>query len=170
MRGALPSQGNGYEKSGGLNGRRQALARVVLILPSPFHLAFTPPVLFAARLNKHGGEARARAGRLPKGEEMSEETKYTLDYHTRDDPDPQGPPFKYRSHYLDDVLAEAWQVENLEGRSLRITRAGETIFDAEALQRAFARLRELEGEQPGGDRRAWAAQVIQELADVGGQA
>lgn len=70
------------------------------------------------------------------------EDKYVLEYHTGDDSDPQGPPFKYRSYYLADVLAEAWRIAESGGQAQRVARGRQAVFEGEGLDTMLARLSE----------------------------
>jgi len=42
--------------------------------------------------------------------EARDEDKYTLEYFTSGERGEGEPPFKYRTFYLDDALAEAWRI------------------------------------------------------------
>ena len=88
--------------------------------------------------------------------------KYTLDYFTAGETASDEPPFKYRTFYLDDALAEAWRIARDGGAALRVTRAGEPVFDGDALKKAFAMMSELEGEQSGRAERELAALFLEE--------
>jgi len=91
-----------------------------------------------------------------------DEEKYTLDYFTPGEGAPDEPPFKYRTFYLDDALAEAWRVTRAGGAALRVTRGGEVVSDEDDLKNAFDRMAELEGEQPGRRERELAALFLEE--------
>lgn len=98
---------------------------------------------------------------------MSEpDGKYTLEYHTADDPDPQGPPFKYRTHYPAEALAEAWRHRHSGGRALRITRDGREVLDRARLDAALARLSELLPPDPEEVLLKTCERVLKERADV----
>ena len=94
------------------------------------------------------------------------EEKYTLDYFTPGEGAPEEPPFKYRTFYLDDALAEGWRIARDGGAALRVTRAGEPVFDGDGLKKAFARMSELEGEQRGRDERELAALFLEESGET----
>ena len=90
------------------------------------------------------------------------EGQYTLEYYTKDDADEQQPPFKYRTFYLEDALAEGWQLRQAGGGCVRLTRERQIVFEKEELERIFARISELAGAQ--GERQVadMARQVMQE--------
>ncbi len=90
------------------------------------------------------------------------EEQYTLEYYTKDDTDEHQPPFKYRTFYLDDALAEGWQLSQAGGRGVRITREGQIVFEKEELERIFARISELAGAQGESQVTDIARQVMQE--------
>ncbi|HYE65272.1 MAG TPA: hypothetical protein VD966_06800 [Pyrinomonadaceae bacterium] len=90
--------------------------------------------------------------------------QYTLSYYTKDDPDPQGPPYKYRTYYLDDVLAEAWRHHYSGGRPIEITQGPQIIFNHEDLLGALARISEFDRAQPGRPSREVAEMVARETA------
>ena len=92
----------------------------------------------------------------------SDEDKYTLDYYTSGERDDAEPPFKYRTFYLDDALAEAWRVTESGGGALAVTRGGESVFDREGLRKAIERICELGGADSAGDERKRAARVLSE--------
>ncbi len=96
------------------------------------------------------------------------EEKFALEYHTADDPDPQGPPFKYRSHYLDDAVAEAWRLKETGGRSLRVTRGDEVTLDGDALDGLLALISETRTGEPERPLRELAAQALGENAKAQG--
>src|SRR3712207_5156786 len=96
------------------------------------------------------------------------EEKFALEYHTADDPDPQGPPFKYRSHYLDDVVAEAWRLRDAGGRPLRVTRGEGVTLDGEALEGVLALISETRAGGPERPLREVAAQALGESAKARG--
>jgi hypothetical protein len=91
-----------------------------------------------------------------------DEEKYTLDYFTAGEGASEEPPFKYRTFYLDDALAEAWRIERAGGAALRIARAGESVFDGDGLKEAFDMMSELESEQKGRAERELAAIFLEE--------
>ena len=93
------------------------------------------------------------------------EEKYTLDYFTPGEGAPEEPPFKYRTFYLDDALAEGWRIARDGGAALRVTRGGEPVFDGDELKKAFARMSELEGERPGRAERELAALFLEESGE-----
>lgn len=93
------------------------------------------------------------------------EEKYALEYHTADDPDPQGPPFKYRSHYLDDVLAESWRLQNSGGRALCISQREDVVFDKEALDALLSNVSAKQKENESADLRELAREALAERAD-----
>ena len=88
--------------------------------------------------------------------------KFVLEYHTADDPDPQGPPFKYRSHYLDDVVAEASRLTQSKGRALRITRGESIVFDRDALEGILKQVSALKDDEPNRPLRELAKTVVEE--------
>lgn len=90
--------------------------------------------------------------------------KFALEYHTAEDTDPEGPPFKYRSHYLDDAVAEAWRIIEADGRVLCVTRGGEVTLDIEALERVLSLVRETRAGDPERPVREIAAQALGENA------
>jgi len=91
----------------------------------------------------------------------NDEDKYTLDYfpHGGRDGDDE-PPFKYRTFYLDDALAEAWRITRGGGSAIRITRRNECQFDEDGLRELLDKMSEHEGEQSGRGERELAALVI----------
>ena len=96
-----------------------------------------------------------------------DEEKYTLDYFTHGERAADEPPFKYRTFYLDDALAEAWRIARDGGAALRLTKGREPVFDEDELKKAFERMSELEGERPGRGERELAALALEELARPG---
>ena len=100
--------------------------------------------------------------------QSGDESKYTLEYHTAEDRDPQGPPFKYRTHYLDDAVAEAARHDQAGGRVLRVTRGGQVVFGEEELRRVLARVSEFATRQPGLDLREGAALALRERGEAAG--
>ena len=107
------------------------------------------------------GPARREEGREQVNSAEDGDT-FTLHFTTSNDPNP-GEPYESPHRTLADALAEAWINDIAGGLSLRITRGGEVVFTEDALQRAFGRLRTLEAEEAGGDRRTWAQRVIKEM-------
>ena len=95
-----------------------------------------------------------------------DEEKYTLDYFTHGEPAADEPPFKYRTFYLDDALAEAWRIARDGGAALRLTKGREPVFDEGDLKRAFREMAELEAEQPGSSERELAALFLEESDKV----
>jgi hypothetical protein len=110
-------------------------------------------------------QARSDERRLPVTS-ASDEDKYTFDYfpHGGRDGDDE-PPFKYRTFYLDDAVAEAWRIARGGGSALRITRQGESAFDEDGLRELLDKMSKLESEQSGRDERELAALA---LGDSGG--
>jgi hypothetical protein len=100
----------------------------------------------------------------------ADEERYTLDYFTTGERAADEPPFKYRTFYLDDALAEAWRVTRAGGAALRVTKGGEVVSDEDELKDAFERMSELEAEQPGSSERELAALFLKESGDGGKQA
>jgi hypothetical protein len=92
----------------------------------------------------------------------SDDDKYTLDYfpHGGRDSGDDEPPFKYRTFYLDDAVAEAWRIARGGGSALRITRQSESAFDEDGLRALLNKMSELEGEQAGRGERELAALAI----------
>jgi hypothetical protein len=88
--------------------------------------------------------------------------KFALEYYTADDADPQGPPFKYRSHYLDDAVAEAWRLRDAGNRPLRVTRGSAVTLDEGALESTLARVSELSKGEPEQPLREIAARALGE--------
>ncbi len=93
-----------------------------------------------------------------------EEAQYTLAYHPANDPDPGGAPFKYRTFYLDDALADAWRIRDSGGRAETIVREQETFFDEERLQVILGRISERLSLAPDHRLREIVAQVLQETS------
>jgi hypothetical protein len=93
----------------------------------------------------------------------SDEEKYTLDYfpHGGRDGDDE-PPFKYRTFYLDDAVAEGWRIARGGGSALRITRQGESTLDEDGLRKLLNKMSALEGEHSGRGERELAALAIGE--------
>lgn len=92
----------------------------------------------------------------------NDEDKYTLDYF------PQGgrtgddePPFKYRTFYLDDALAEAWRITRDGGSALRIKRRDEPALEEAELKALLEKMSKLEGEQSGRGERELAALALE---------
>ena len=98
-----------------------------------------------------------------------DEGKYTLDYFTPGEGAPEEPPFKYRTFYLDDALAEAWRIARGGGAALRVARGREPVFDGDELKKACEMMSELGGERPGRGERELAALVLEELGKAGPQ-
>ena len=96
-----------------------------------------------------------------------DEEKYTLDYFTPGERAADEPPFKYRTFYLDDALAEAWRIARDGGAALRLTRGREPVFDEDELKKACEMMSELGGGRPGRGERELAALVLEELARPG---
>ncbi|MBC7929446.1 MAG: hypothetical protein H7Z38_02665 [Rubrivivax sp.] len=98
----------------------------------------------------------------------SDEDKYTLDYfpHGGRDGGDDEPPFKYRTFYLDDALAEAWRIARGGGSAIRITQQGESRFDEDGLAELLDKMSELEGEQSGRGERELAALAIGESSEA----
>jgi hypothetical protein len=92
----------------------------------------------------------------------NDEDKYTLEYYTSGERAQDEPPFKYRTFYLDDALAEAWRVAESGGEVLAITRRGQSAFDEGELTQALERISELDGAKSAGDERKRAARVLEE--------
>ena len=92
----------------------------------------------------------------------NDEDKYTLEYFTPGERGEDEPPFKYRTFYLDDALAEAWRIARSGGTALRLTRRHEPVFDEEELKKALDRMTELDGEQSARGERELAALVLRE--------
>jgi hypothetical protein len=90
------------------------------------------------------------------------EEKFVLEYHTADDPDPQGPPFKYRSYYLDDAVAEGWRLQDVGGRPLCVTRGDEMILDTESVREILERVSQLRTSDLTRDLRDVASEVLSE--------
>jgi hypothetical protein len=100
----------------------------------------------------------------------TDEERYTLDYFTTGERAADEPPFKYRTFYLDDALAEAWRITRAGGAALRVTKGGEVVSDEDDLKDAFERMSELEAVQPGSSERKLAALFLKESGDDGEQA
>ena len=101
----------------------------------------------------------------------NDEDKYTLDYFPqggRDSSDDE-PPFKYRTFYLDDAVAEAWRIARGGGSALRITRQGEPAFDEDGLRKLLDKMSKLEGDQSGRGERELAALAIGESGEAGAE-
>jgi hypothetical protein len=96
----------------------------------------------------------------------AEESRYTLSYYTTPEPDPTGVPFKYRSPYLADALAEAWRLRDSGGRALSITHDGITVYGEPGLQGVLARMSDLIGPAPERRLREVAEEVISETDEV----
>ncbi|HYH85579.1 MAG TPA: hypothetical protein VEX60_08850 [Pyrinomonadaceae bacterium] len=98
----------------------------------------------------------------------SDEDKYTLDYfpHGGRDGSDDEPPFKYRTFYLDDAVAEAWRIARGGGSALRITRQGESAFDEDGLRELLNKMSELEGKQSVRGERELAALAIGESGEA----
>jgi hypothetical protein len=94
--------------------------------------------------------------------EARDEDKYTLEYFTPGERGEDEPPFKYRTFYLDDALAEAWRIARSGGAALRLTRRHEPVFDEEELKKFLDRMNELDGEQSARGERELAALVLRE--------
>ena len=92
----------------------------------------------------------------------SDEDKYTLEYFTPGERAEDEPPFKYRTFYLDDALAEAWRIARSGGAALRLTQRHEPVFDEEELKELFDRMSELGGEKSARGERELAALVLKE--------
>jgi hypothetical protein len=97
---------------------------------------------------------------------VNDEDKYVLDYFTEGERADDEPPFKYRTFYLDDALAEAWRITRDGGSALSITRRGETAFDEEDLKDALGKMTKLEGDGTARGERELAAHVLEELGSA----
>ena len=95
----------------------------------------------------------------------NDEDKYTLEYFTPGERGEDEPPFKYRTFYLDDALAEAWRIARSGGAALRLTRRHEPVFDEEELKEFLDRMTELDGEKSGRDERELAAFALRERGE-----
>ena len=92
----------------------------------------------------------------------ADEERYTLDYFTTGEGASEEPPFKYRTFYLDDALAEALRITRAGGAALRLTKGREVVSDGEDLKKTLDRMAELEGKQPGRRERELAALFLEE--------
>ena len=101
--------------------------------------------------------------------EARDEDKYTLEYFTSGERGEGEPPFKYRTFYLDDALAEAWRIAGSGGAALRLTRRHEPVFDEEELKEFLNRMTELDGEKSGRGERELAALLLREGDEDGAQ-
>ena len=99
----------------------------------------------------------------------ADEERYTLDYFTSGECASEEPPFKYRTFYLDDALAEALRITRAGGAALRLTKGREVVSDGEDLKKALDRIAELEGEHPGRRERELAALFLEESGKAGTQ-
>ena len=99
----------------------------------------------------------------------ADEERYTLDYFTPGERAADEPPFKYRTFYLDDALAEALRITRAGGAALRLKKGREVVSDSEDLKKALDRMAELEGEQPGRRERELAALFLEESGAGGTQ-
>lgn len=90
--------------------------------------------------------------------------KYVLDYFTAKEQAPgEELPFRYRTHYLPDALAEAWRIRKEGGQALQISQGQQTVFDREALESALNHMDEAERAAAWGHARVLADQVIRGL-------
>lgn len=98
----------------------------------------------------------------------SDEDKYTLDYfpHGGRDGGDDEPPFKYRTFYLDDAVAEAWRIARGGGSAIRITQQGESRFDEDGIRELLDKMSELEGKESGRGERELAALAIGESGEA----
>jgi len=92
----------------------------------------------------------------------NDEDKYTLEYFTPGERAEDEPPFKYRTFYLDDALAEAWRIARSGGTALRITKRHEPVFGGEELKEFLDRMTKLGGEESARGERELAALVLGE--------
>ena len=99
-----------------------------------------------------------------------DEDKYTLEYFTPGERVSDEPPFKYRTFYLDDALAEAWRIARSGGAALRLMRRHEPVFDEEELKKFLDRMTELDGEKSARGERELAALVLRERDEGEAQA
>lgn len=99
--------------------------------------------------------------------EARDEDKYTLEYFTTGERAEDEPPFKYRTFYLDDALAEAWRINKGGGEALAVKRSGEQAFDGESLRKTLERISELRAERPSHSERELAALVLAEAKKKG---
>ena len=102
--------------------------------------------------------------------EARDEDKYTLEYFTPGERGEDEPPFKYRTFYLDDALAEAWRIARSGGAALRLTRRHEPVFDEEELKKALDRMTAFDGEKSGRGERELAALALRERDEGEAQA
>ena len=100
----------------------------------------------------------------------NDEDKYTLEYFTPGERAADEPPFKYRTFYLDDALAEAWRIARSGGAALRLTRRHEPVFDEEELKKALDRMTAFDGEKSGRGERELAALALRERDEGEAQA
>ena len=100
----------------------------------------------------------------------ADEERYTLDYFTSGEGASEDPPFKYRTFYLDDALAEALRITRGGGAALRLTKGREVVSEGEDLKKALDRMAELEALQPGRRERELAALFLEESGKGGTQA
>lgn len=98
-----------------------------------------------------------------------DEERYTLDYFMSGEGASEEPPFKYRTFYLDDALAEALRITRAGGAALRLKKGREVFSDSEDLKKALDRMAELEGLQPGHRERELAALFLEESGKGGAQ-
>ncbi len=61
------------------------------------------------------------------------------------------------------LLATAWRIKSHGGKSVLIIEGRNVIFDGEALKQAFARLEELESEEPDRNLIDLVVQVLREM-------
>src|SRR5437763_1545800 len=109
-------------------------------------------------------------GELTVTSATNDEDKYTLEYFTPGERALDEPPFKYRTFYLDDALAEAWRIARSGGAALRLTRRHEPVFDEEELKKFLDRMTELDGEKSARGERELAALVLRERDEGEAQA
>lgn len=97
------------------------------------------------------------------GEAMSDEAgEYVLSFNVGGDPTPEIPATQ-RYGNLYEALATASIVRKYKGRSSQVLRGEKVEMDSGELEVAFARMDELEREDPGGDRQSWSRQVLREM-------
>ena len=82
---------------------------------------------------------------------------FTLSYYTADDTNVENPPFKYRTFYLEDALAEAWRIQSSGGRFRSISYQDRELIDSEEFLNVYVRISELVNSSPltRSKRRRW---------------
>ena len=93
--------------------------------------------------------------------ESGDENKFTLDYYLTKEQTAE-PPFKYRSNYVADAVADGWRIHQNDGVAVAVSHEQESIFSKDELAEIFNRMTELKSGQSERSPKEIAEQAIQE--------